>query len=354
MSVQAGQGGGLSASEIAALTGGRLVGSGEVRVAAIAPLERAGPGDLSFLASARYLPYLQRARAGIVLIAEAFAHTPGGGGASRVIVPDPHEALLAVLDILYPTPAWSPGVHSTAVIGQGAQWTDPVSIGPYVVLGRDVRLGRNVRLGAHCVLGDGVVIGDDTELFAHVTCYSGTRIGRGVRVHSGVRLGSDGFGYVPGRGGAPHRKIPQVGRCLIGDDVEIGVNSCVDRGSVDDTVIGDGTKLDNLVHIAHNVQVGKRCVILALAGIAGSCRIEDDVFIGGEVGVSDHVTIGRGARVLVQSGIIGNVAPGATVWGTPARPHREVLRAQGTLYRLAPFAAELEALIRAESDEPKA
>jgi UDP-3-O-[3-hydroxymyristoyl] glucosamine N-acyltransferase len=354
VSVPASERGGLTAGEIAVLTGGRLVGSGEARVAAIAPLERAGPGDLSFLAAARYLPYLQRARAGVVLVAEAFADAPAASGSTRIIVADPHTALLAVLDVLYPTPVWSPGIHQTVVLGQGAQWTDPVSIGPYVVLGRDVRLGRNVRLGPHCVVGDGVVIGDDTELFAHVTCYAGTVIGRGVRVHSGVRLGGDGFGYVPGRGGAPHRKIPQVGRCLVGDDVEIGVNTCVDRGSVDDTVIGDGTKIDNLVHIAHNVRIGKRCVILALAGIAGSCHLEDDVFIGGEVGVSDHVTIGRGARVLVQSGIIGDVAPGATVWGTPARPHREVLRAQGTLYRLAPLAAELESLVRAKTDEPQA
>lgn len=354
MSVRAGERRRLTASEIAALTAGRLVGAADVTVAAIAPLERAGPGDLSFLASARYLPYLERARAGIVLVAEALADAPGAPGTPRVIVPDPHAALLAVLDALYPTPPWTPGVHPTAVIGAGARWTDPVAIGPYVVLGRDVRLGRNVRLGAHSVIGDGVAIGDDTELMPHVTCYAGTVIGRGVRVHSGARLGGDGFGYVPGRGGAAHRKIPQVGRCLIGDEVEIGVNTCVDRGSVDDTVVGDGTKIDNLVHIAHNVRIGKRCLILALAGIAGSCRLEDDVFIGGEVGISDHCTIGRGARVLVQSGVIGDVAPGATVWGTPARPHREVLRAQGALYRLAPLAGELESLTRADADEPDA
>jgi UDP-3-O-[3-hydroxymyristoyl] glucosamine N-acyltransferase len=166
-----------------------------------------------------------------------------------------------------------------------------------------------------------------------------------------VRLGSDGFGYVPGREGAAHRKIPHVGRCVIGDDVEIGANACVDRGSVDDTVIGDGTKLDNLVHIAHNVHVGRRCLILALAGIAGSSHVEDDVIIAGEVGISDHVTIGQGARVLVQAGVIGDVAPGSTVWGSPARPHREVLRAQAALYRLAPLAAKLESLARAEQDD---
>ena len=322
----------LSAAEVAALTGGRLVGPPDTHVAAIAPLERAGPGDLSFLVSSRYLPYFERARASVVLCAEALASAPGGATA-RVIVPDPHAALLTVLAVLYPTPAWAPGVHPTAVIGPGATWTDPVAIGPHVVLGEGVTLGRNVRIGAQSVIGDGVTIGDDCELYPQVTCYTGTTIGRRVILHAGVRLGSDGFGYVPGRAGAAHRRIPHVGRCVIGDDVEIGANSCVDRGSIDDTLVGDGTKIDNLVHIAHNVHVGKRCLILALAGIAGSCRLEDDVVIGGEVGISDHCTIGRGARVLVQAGVIGDVAPGATVWGTPARAHREVLRATAALYR---------------------
>lgn len=322
----------LSAAEVAALTGGRLVGPADAHVAAIAPLDRAGPGDLSFLASARYLPYLERSRASILLCAEAFA-TAAGGTTTRIIVPDPHRALLAVLDVLHPTPPWTPGVHPTAVVGPGTTWSDPIALGAYVVLGRDVRLGRNVRIGAHAVIGDGVTIDDDTELYPHVCCYSGTTVGRRVTLHAGVRLGSDGFGYVPGTGATAHRKIPHVGRCVIGDDVEIGANSCVDRGSVDDTLIGDGTKIDNLVHIAHNVHVGKRCMILALAGIAGSSRIEDDVLIAGMVGVSDHCTIGRGARVLVQAGVIGDIAAGATVWGTPARPHRDVLRATAALYR---------------------
>jgi UDP-3-O-[3-hydroxymyristoyl] glucosamine N-acyltransferase len=340
----------LSATEVAALTRGRLVGPADVTVATIAPLERAGPGDLTFLASARYLPYLEPSRASIVLCAEEFAAAPGGP-TTRIVVPDPQASLLAVLAVLYPTPAWTPGVHPSAIIGTGATWDDPVALGPHVVLGRDVRLGRNVRVAANCVIGDGVTIGDDSELHPQVTCYPGTTVGSRVTLHSGVRLGSDGFGYVPGREGTAHRKIPHVGRCVIGDDVEIGANACVDRGSVDDTVIGDGTKVDNLVHIAHNVHVGRRCLILALAGIAGSSHVEDDVIIAGEVGISDHVTIGRGARVLVQAGVIGDVPAGSTVWGSPARPHREVLRAQAALYRLAPIAAKLESLARAELDD---
>jgi len=165
-------------------------------------------------------------------------------------------------------------------------------------------------------------------------------------------LGSDGFGYVPGKGGEAHRKIPHVGRCLIGDDVEIGANTCVDRGSVDDTVIGSGTKIDNLVHIAHNVRIGARCLIMALAGIAGSVQVEDDVIIAGQVGIADHLTIGRGARLLVQSGYIGNVPAGVTMFGYPARPHREFLRAQAAMYRLSKIVDELEALVKPASNRP--
>jgi UDP-3-O-[3-hydroxymyristoyl] glucosamine N-acyltransferase len=337
----------IAASEIAALTGGRLVGPGEETVAGIAPLERAGPGDLSFLASTRYLPYFQRTSASVVLVKPEFA-TAEGGPATRIVVPEPHAALLVVLPVLYPQAVWEPGVHRTAAVGRGATWEEPVEIGPHAVLGAGVRLGKNVRVGAGCVLGDGVALGDDTQLYPGVTCYSGTALGKRVIVHAGAVLGSDGFGYVPGREGEAHRKIPHVGRCLIGDDVEIGANTCIDRGSVDDTVIGAGTKIDNLVHIAHNVRVGARCLIMAEAGIAGSVQVEDEAIIAGQAGIGDHLTIGRGARVLVQAGIIADVEPGTTVSGYPARPHREYLRAQAALYRLMKIVDELENLIQAQ------
>jgi UDP-3-O-[3-hydroxymyristoyl] glucosamine N-acyltransferase len=338
----------IPASEIAALTGGRLVGPGAVTVAGIAPLERARPGDLSFLAAARYLPYFQRTSASVVLVKPEFANADGGP-TTRVVVREPHEALLVVLPVLYPQAVWEPGVHPTAVVGRGAAWDEPVEIGPHAVLGAGVRLGKNVRIGAACVLGDGVAVGDDTQLLPGVTCYAGTALGKRVIVHAGAVLGSDGFGYVPGEGGGEaHRKIPHVGRCLIGDDVEIGANTCIDRGSVDDTVIGPGTKIDNLVHIAHNVRIGARCLIMAEAGIAGSVQVEDDVVIAGQAGIRDHVTIGRGARVLVQAGIIASIPAGATVSGYPARSHREYLKAQATLYRLMRIVDELEDLVQAK------
>jgi len=273
----------------------------------------------------------------------------GGGPETRIIVDDPYAALLVVIPVLYPQAVWEAGVHPTAVIGRGATWQEPVAIGPHACLGSGVQLGKNVRIGAGCVLGDGVAVGDDTQLYPGVTLYSGTALGKRVIVHAGAVLGSDGFGYIPGTGGEEHRKIPHVGRCLIGDDIEIGASTCIDRGSVDDTVIGSGTKIDNLVHIAHNVRIGARCLIMAQAGIAGSCQVEDDVIIAGQAGVSDHLALGRGSRLLVQSGTIADIPADATYFGTPARPHREFLRAQVALYRLAKIVDDLEQLVEAKS-----
>jgi UDP-3-O-[3-hydroxymyristoyl] glucosamine N-acyltransferase len=341
----------LSAGEIAALTNGQLIGPPGVTVSGVAPLDRAGPSDLSFLAARRYLQYFQQSSAAVVLCKpDLVQEAPPGGPACRVLVRDPHVALLAVIPVLYPEAPWEPGVHRTAVVGTGSVWQEPVAIGPYAVLGRGVRLGRNVRIGAACVLGDGVELGDDVQLLPHVVCYSGTIVGNRVILHAGVRLGADGFGYVPGKSGELPRKIPQVGRCIIGDDVEIGANTTIDRGSVDDTVVGPGTKIDNLVQIGHNCRIGARCLIAGQAGIAGSTHVEDDVFLAGQAGLADHVTIGRGARVTVQGGVIGDIEPGATVSGYPARQHREFLRAQGALYRLAQIVDDLEALVRRNDD----
>lgn len=341
----------LSALELAALVGGRLVGSAEARVAGIAPLDRAGSGELSFLATSRYLPYFQRTRASVVLVAPQF-ESAEGPPAARIVVADPHAALLRVLPALHPTPPWRPGVDPTARIGSGSRWEEPVAVGPHAVIGEQVRLGRNVRIGAACMVGDGVVIGDDTQLYPRVVCYPGAVIGRRVILHAGAVIASDGFGYTHTKDSAEHRKIPHVGRAIIGDDVEIGANTTVDRGSVDDTVIGAGTKIDNLVQVGHNVRIGARCLIMAQVGIGGSTHLGDDVIVAGQVGIIDHLAVGRGARVGAQAGVIGDVPAGASISGYPARNHREVLRAQGALYRLARIVDELEALVH-RSHEPE-
>ena len=333
---------GLTAAEIAALVGGTLMGDGAARLVGVAPLDRAGSGDLAFLAAGRYLPYFHASRAGAVLVtAEHRGQQPGP--ATRIVVDDPHRAMLAVVRALYPARPRVAAVHPTAVIGTGAVLGRDVSLGPRVIVGQGARLGDRVDLMAGAVVGDGVVLGDDTVLYPNVVCYPGTVVGSRVILHAGVVLGSDGFGYVPGKAG--HEKIPHVGRCVIGDDVEIGANTTIDRGSVDDTVVGAGTKIDNLVQIGHNCRVGARCLIMAQVGLAGSTRVEDEVILAGQVGVAGHLTIGRGAKVGAQSGVLSDVPAGAEFFGYPARPRRESMRAMVASLRLAEIMGDLEKLV---------
>lgn len=336
----------LTASAIAATVKGMLHGDPGVTVTAVAPLDRAGPEHLSFLASAKYAPLFEKSTAGVVLVAPELADAPGGARA-RVVVDKPHDAMLSLLAALYPEPEHVASVHPTAVIGRGVQLGERVAVGPYVVIGDRATIGAGVSLDAHVVVGAGVMIGQGCRLYAGATVYAGTSLGERVRVHAGARLGSDGFGYVF-RGGR-HEKIPHVGRCIVESDVEIGANTTIDRGSIDDTVIGAGTKIDNLVHIAHNVRIGRLCLIMAQVGIAGSVRVEDGVILAGQVGISGHHTIGAQARLAAQAGVFGDIPGGETWSGYPARPHREALRAQAALFKLPSLLRGLERLLAERS-----
>jgi UDP-3-O-[3-hydroxymyristoyl] glucosamine N-acyltransferase len=340
----------LTAAAIAAAVGGTVRGDPEATVSAVAPLDRAEPHHLSFLASARYASLLagRQGGAGVVLVTPDLAESPGETRA-RVVVANPHEALLSLLATLHPPAAHVAAVHATAVIGRGARIGDRVAIGPYVVIGDGARIGAGAALDAHVVVGAGVTIGDECHVYPGVTLYSGTSLGARVRVHAGVRLGSDGFGYVF-RGGV-HDKIPHVGRCVVEDDVEIGANTTIDRGSIDDTVIGAGTKIDNLVHVAHNVRIGRLCLIMAQVGIAGSVRVEDGCILAGQAGIAGHHTIGRGARLAAQAGAFGDVPAGETWSGYPARPHREALRAQAAMFRLPSLLRGIERLLGERPDD---
>ncbi len=331
----------LTAGEIAELTGGRLVGDATRAIHAVAPLDRAGEGELSFLATPKYARLFATSRAGLTLVTPGLAEAPGP--AERVIVADPHDALLALLPRLYAQPARAPGVHPTAQLGRGVTLAPDATVEAYAVIGEGVHLGPRSWVGTQVVIGAGVAIGADVRLFPHVTLYSGTTLGDRVAIHAGARIGSDGFGYVFADG--MHAKMPQVGRCVIEDDVEIGANTTIDRGSVDDTVIGAGTKIDNLVHIAHNVRVGRVCLLMAQVGIAGSTRIEDGCILAGQVGVQGHQTIGAGATIAGQAGVFGNVPAGAKWSGYPARPHVEALRAQAALLKLPKLIRGLERLL---------
>jgi UDP-3-O-[3-hydroxymyristoyl] glucosamine N-acyltransferase len=332
----------LTADAIARVVSGRVVGDGAAVVRGVAPLEWATEHDLTFLAAARYAPALAASRAGVVLVSPELAESPGRVRA-RVIVADPQAALVNLLPRFARATEPRVGTHPTSVVERGVRLGAGVSIDAYAVVGEGATLGDGVVVGVHCVVGAGVSIGEGSRLFPHVTLYPGTELGTRVIVHSGARIGSDGFGYIH-RGGR-HEKIPHVGRCIVGDDVEIGANVTIDRGSVGDTSVGAGTKIDNLVHIAHNCRIGRNCLFAAQAALAGSVVIGDGVAIGGQVGIAEHRTIGAGARIAGQAGVFGDVPAGQTWSGYPARPHREALRAQAALFRLSPLMKRIEQLL---------
>jgi UDP-3-O-[3-hydroxymyristoyl] glucosamine N-acyltransferase len=334
--------GGLTAQAVADLVGGRLLGDGAVRICTVRPLGKAGPDALSFAVSGRYAADLGTSRAGAVLLPEELAEGQSGARA-RIVVDDPYGALVRVVRALFPVVSAAPGVDPSARIGSGAELGADVSIGAFVVLGKDVRIGARSRLAPHVTIDDGVTVGEDTIIGPGAVCYRGSRIGSKVVLKAGAVIGGEGFGYLSDARG--HHRIPHSGSCIIADEVEVGSHSCIDRGSIDDTIVGRGTKLDNLVHVGHNVQIGERCLIMAGVGIAGSTRVGNDVILAGHVGVTDHLVIGDRARIAAKSAIFGDVPPGASFSGHPARPHRQFLRAQAAMYRLAPIVDELERLV---------
>lgn len=337
----------LTAREIASLVGGELEGPDDVRLAGVAPLDRARPGELSLLASSRYLPYFQRTNAGAVLLTPVF-RAVSGGPATRIVVEDPRAAIQRLAREWYaPTePAW--GLHSTATVAPGARWQGRISLGQGAVIEAGATLGTDCVIGAFAVVGAQARLGDGCRVGMHAAIAAGTVIGNRVTLKAGARVGGGGFGFVSAAGS--HEPVTHVGQCVLEDDVEVGANCTIDRGSFGDTVIGAGTKIDSLVHVAHNVRIGRHCLIMAQVGIAGSTEIEDDVILAGQAGLADHLRIGRGARVAAQGGVVGDVPPGATVSGYPARSHREVLRQAAALKRLAPLVQRLEDLAREHPD----
>ena len=332
----------ITAEAIAALVAGELIGDGKAVVSGIAPLDRADASQLSILSNGRYAPMMATTKAGVVLVDPEFRDAAGAPRA-RIIVKQPLEKLLSLLPRFYPLEVQVPGVASTARIGKGATIGQRASIGEYAIIGANAKLADGVVIGSHCVVGDGASIGEGARLWPGVTIYPGATLGARAMVHSGARIGCDGFGYVF-RDGA-HQKIQHVGRCIVGDDVEIGANTTIDRGSIDDTVIGNGTKIDNLVHIAHNVRIGEKCLLMAQVGVAGSVIVGDGAILAGQAGISGHVSIGAGARVAAQAGVFGDIPAGESWSGYPARPHREALRASAATFKLAGMIRRLEKLL---------
>jgi UDP-3-O-[3-hydroxymyristoyl] glucosamine N-acyltransferase len=337
----------LTAAAIAQLVAGEVVGDAATAVRAIAPLDRARADQLSFCASAKYAPFMESSAAGVVLVTAELAALPSPA-AARIVVPRPHDALMALIPRFYRTPERTAGVHPTAILGSGVTIGDAPSIGAYVVVEAGAMLGDRVTIGAHGFVGAGARLGDDVHLYPGATVYANVELGRRVIIQSGARIGSDGFGYV--FRGDRHEKIPHVGGCILEDDVEVGANATIDRGSIDDTVIGAGTKLDNLVQVAHNVRIGRLCLLMAQVGVAGSVRIEDGCILAGQVGVSGHHTIGKGATLAAQAGVFGDIPAGETWSGYPARPHKEALRAHAALFRLPALLRRIERLLARDEE----
>jgi UDP-3-O-[3-hydroxymyristoyl] glucosamine N-acyltransferase len=346
----------VKASGIARLLDAELEGGADPEILGAAPLDRAGPKDLALVARARYLPYVADSGAGLLLVSRSLAERDDAGAAlaqrPRIVLEDVHAALVTVLPQLYPEDRPTPGVHATAVVEGNAELGDGVVVGPGAVIGRGARLGAGVRVGAQTVVGAGCELGDGVVLHAHVTLYDGCRIGPRTIIHSGTRIGVDGFGYAA-VDGVP-RKVPQVGGCVIGADVEIGANVTVDRGSIGTTEIGDHVKIDNLVQVGHNVRIGPGSIIVSQVGISGSTKLGRGVTLGGQVGVTGHVEIGDGATVAAQAGVFGDIPAGETWSGYPARPHRESLRGHAAVARLGELrdrVRELEQRIEDRDDE---
>jgi len=303
----------------------------DLLLSGLASLETAGPDQLSFLGGARHAPTLERSRAGAVLVsADLQGRVPPDTVA--LLVADPLASWAQAAALFHPVPAADAGIHSSAVVAETATIDPSVEIGAFVHIGARASIGARCKIGPGVVIGSGVVLGPDCRVGSNASI-SHAVLGARVYVYPGARIGQEGFGFsVTPRG---FQTTPQLCGVTLGDDVEVGANTTIDRGALRDTEIGTGTRLDNQVQVAHGVRIGRYCAIAAFAGISGSAEIGDFVMMGGQVGVAEHVTIGSKARIGAQSGVISKLEPGAVVVGSPARPARQMFREIATLKRLA-------------------
>jgi UDP-3-O-[3-hydroxymyristoyl] glucosamine N-acyltransferase len=323
--------------QMAELVGARLQGDGDVTVVGVASIASATAGDLVFVEDEKYLARALQSGAGAVIAGEFAA---GMSGKPLLICRYPKLAFARAAQMLRPDRSFRPdeGVHATAVVHSSARLGEFVTVEEYAVIGADVEIGEGTRIGAGCVVGRGVKIGQDCLLYPRVTIYAGTTLGEWITVHAGAVLGSDGFGYVRDPQTGRYEKFPQVGRLVIEDDVEIGANTTIDRGALDETRIGRGSKIDNLVHIGHNCRLHENVVIAAQTGLSGSIVIEKDVVLGGQVGIGEHARIEEGVMLGGQGGVLPNKVlrgKGVAFWGTPAQPVRQYLKQLAALARLS-------------------
>jgi UDP-3-O-[3-hydroxymyristoyl] glucosamine N-acyltransferase len=325
-----------SVKEVAEFVQALVLGDETVLLTGISSVQSAVPGDLIFVDDEKNLRRALDSRASAVVVGDFAA----GEASSKplLLAAHPRLAFARTAQLLCPRPERKPGVHPSAIVHPSAQLRSGVLIEERAIIGEGVHIGENTRIGAGSVIGATVSIGRDCDLYPTVTIYPGVRIGDRVIVHSGAVLGCDGFGYVRDQATGRYEKFPQVGRLEIEDDVEIGANTTIDRGALDVTRIGRGAKIDNLVHIGHNCQIGENVVIAAQTGLSGSITIEKNVVLGGQVGIGEHARIEEGVMLGGQGGVLPNKVlrgKGIAFWGTPAKPVREYLKGLAVLARLA-------------------
>ncbi len=326
--------------ELAERVGGEVRGSPARQVDGVRTLAEAGPSHLSFLTSSKYLEQATRSSAGAILVGREVDLA----GRDLLRCAHPQLALAEILRLFHPTATHPPGIHPTAVVGEDCRIAESAALAAFVVLGRGVTIGERTVLHPHVVVGDGCRIGAHVVLRPHVVLYPGVVLGDGVEIHAGAVLGSDGFGYATVAG--VHHKIPQVGRVEIGANVEIGALTAIDRALLGSTSIGEGSKIDNLVQVGHNVVVGERSILCGQAGVAGSARMGAGVVLAGQAGVAGHLEIGDGAQVAAKSAALESVAAGTAVAGIPAGPIAGWRRQQALVRRLPELWKRLRALER--------
>ena len=337
----------LKLQQIAELVGGELIGDREVVITGVAGIKEAGKGDITFLSNARYLPFLKQTQAAAVITSKdtVFKDKP------LIRAANPSQAFNKVISFFIPTPfSKSSGVHSTAVIGKNVQLGKEVSVGPHAVVEEGASIGDNTILEAGVFIGRNTKIGKDSHVYPNVTIREEIEIGDRVIIHSGTVIGSDGFGYETIED--VHVKIPQLGSVLIESDVEIGANVCIDRGRFKKTWIKKGTKIDNLVQIAHNVVIGSNSLIVSQAGISGSAELGENVIVAGQVGIVGHVTVGDGAIIAAGAGVTKSVPAKMTMFGRPARPMAEQKRILALIARLPELFKEIAEIKKRFNERP--
>lgn len=328
----------ITLETIAKHTGGSLKGDPAMRISGIAPADSAGPEQLTFLSDAKKQHLLEETKAGAVIVHPAVTTGP----ANRIETENPYLAFARTTELFAEKTGPETGVHPTAVIDETTEIDAAASVGAFCVIGKNVTIGAGTVLHPHVVVGDKTRIGNHCEIYSRVSLYADTQIGNRVIIHSGAVIGSDGFGFAEDQG--RYVKIQQLGNVEIGDDVEIGANTCIDRGALGPTVVADGAKLDNLIQIAHNVRVGENTGIAAQVGISGSTEVGQNVKLAGQVGLAGHLKIGDKVFIGAQSGVNHNIPEGTMVFGYPAREMKKAGRIEAIISALPDWIKRIRAL----------